>query len=123
MNNNWKLSPSLSKKGNRELIFISCWKAVLKYRMDTDHQKMLSKQSFELAISWIGPNRQNNIGWQLKLVTVMDAPVAFGEIALMYKTKRTATITAKSHCTIWSLTRSEFNAIMKSINQNNYIDR
>jgi len=53
----------------------------------------------------------------------MDAPVAFGEIALMYKTKRTATITAKSHCTIWSLTRSEFNAIMKSINQNNYIDR
>ena len=59
----------------------------------------------------------------LKLMTVMDAPVAFGEIALMYKTKRTATITAKSHCTIWSLTRAEFNAIMKSINQNNYIDR
>ena len=66
MNNNREFSPSLSKKGNRELIFILCWKAVLKYRMDTDHQKMLSKQSFELAISWIRPNRQNNIGWQLK---------------------------------------------------------
>ena len=63
------------------------------------------------------------IDGNFKLMSVMEAPVAFGEIALMYKTKRTATITAKSHCTIWSLTRAEFNAIMKSINQNNYIDR
>ena len=47
MSNRKKFSPSLSKKGNRELIFISCWKAVLKYRMDTDHQKMLSKQSLK----------------------------------------------------------------------------
>ena len=50
MSYNQGLSLSSSKKGNRELIFISCSKAVLKYRMDTDRQKMLSKQSFKNAI-------------------------------------------------------------------------
>ena len=37
----------------------------------------------------------------------------FGELALLYNTKRSATITAKSDCVLWALDRDTFNHIVK----------
>lgn len=37
----------------------------------------------------------------------------FGELALLYNIPRSATITAKSQSTLWSLDRETFNSIVK----------
>jgi len=53
----------------------------------------------------------------------MVAPSTFGEIALLFNTKRTANIIATSECLIWSIDRRKFKMIMQNTNENEYIDR
>ena len=38
----------------------------------------------------------------------------FGELAILYNTRRTATITSKSQVTLWVLERAVFQAVVKS---------
>ena len=53
----------------------------------------------------------------------MQAPSTFGEIALLFNTKRTANIIAIAECMIWSIDRRKFKKIMQNTNENEYIDR
>ena len=53
----------------------------------------------------------------------MSAPATFGEIALLFNTKRTANIIANHECLIWSIDRRRFKKIMQNTNENEYIER
>ncbi len=46
------------------------------------------------------------------LTKVLESPTAFGEIALMYNDKRTATIDCKESCRVWSLEGRTFKKIV-----------
>ncbi|XP_056290833.1 cGMP-dependent protein kinase 2 isoform X2 [Pseudoliparis swirei] len=52
-----------------------------------------------------------------KLLGEMHPGTAFGELAILYNCKRTATIKAVSQCTIWALDRQTFQTIMMQTTQ------
>jgi len=53
----------------------------------------------------------------------MEAPVTFGEIALLFNTPRTATIKATSACLAWTIDRYVFSSIVSTMNKNLYVER
>ena len=48
------------------------------------------------------------------LLTTLKPPAVFGELAILYNCRRTATVTAKTPTKVWKLERSVFVNIMKT---------
>ena len=53
----------------------------------------------------------------------LEAPVTFGEIALLFNTPRTASVRALTKCTTWTINRFEFSSIISSVNKHIYVER
>ena len=53
----------------------------------------------------------------------LEAPVTFGEIALLFNTPRTASVRALTKCVTWTINRFEFSSIISSVNKHIYVER
>ncbi len=49
-----------------------------------------------------------------KFLKKYEAGESFGELALLYSSKRQASVNAKTHCILWSLDRETYNYIIKN---------
>lgn len=60
-----------------------------------------------------------------KLLYYIQRPVVFGELAILYNCKRTATIRAITDCKLWAIERSDFQYVMQRdglLRQRNHIE-
>ena len=85
----------------------------LRPRIGLPNAYIVKKGEYGTEMYFISRGELNVINDEGKVVATLSDGMFFGEIALLYKTKRNASIVARTFCDMYVLTRDEFRKVMR----------